>query len=126
MHAPSARASWCKAKGATAGGRRVRLLPTLRHRGHGQVIAAWSSWHAPAPARLSSAGSSSAAADRMPCLATAHAQIKKGQVIAYVEQLGTHWPVESPHVRGCGGLGARRAAHEFVLQQGAPHPQCIS
>lgn len=22
--------------------------------------------------------------------------MKKGQVLAYVEQLGTHWPVESP------------------------------
>ena len=31
-------------------------------------------------------------------------QVKKGQTLAFIEQLGTHWPLESPQV------GARPAA----------------
>lgn len=26
-------------------------------------------------------------------------QVKKGQTLAFIEQLGTHWPVEAPQVR---------------------------
>ncbi len=29
-------------------------------------------------------------------------QVKKGQTVAYIEQLGTHWPLESPQVRRYG------------------------
>ena len=38
-------------------------------------------------------------------------KVKKGQVLAYVEQLGTYWPVEAPQ--------AGEVA-EFLLEEGAP------
>lgn len=36
-------------------------------------------------------------------LSCAEVQVKKGQTLAFIEQLGTHWPVESPQAsRGQG------------------------
>jgi hypothetical protein len=46
------------------------------------------------------------------------AMVKKGQVLCYVEQLGTHWPVEAPQVSRwshCFGVGKGRGMLDCVL-----------
>lgn len=43
-------------------------------------------------------------------------QVKKGQTLAFIEQLGTHWPLEAPQVR----LVLFGDSVEFLVSEGAP------